>query len=200
MEIDVRQTIAKEQRIEAILFTLRRLGFVSRSQLQRIHKLGGDRNANRVLAGMREYLCTVRLEENVYYLSKEGRERVGCPRALKKTGQVEHYLMRNMLYIAFGCPSSFCREMKLEVPGEVTVIADALFSRDNRYYICEVDNKQQMAANRAKINKYRRTVALGVFKQPPVFVWLTTTEYRRQELAKLCEGLCVKIYTANELQ
>ncbi|MEH6940912.1 replication-relaxation family protein [Bacillus sp. JJ722] len=196
----MKQTIAKEQRTEAILFTLKKLGYASRTQLQRIHRLGGDRNANRVLTEMREYLCSVRLEENVYYLNAEGRERVGCQRVLKKTGQVTHYLMRNALFIAFGCPASWRSEVKLEVSGEAKVIADALFSRENRYYICEIDNTQKMAANRDKIARYRRMVELGVFKQAPAFVWLTTTEYRRQELAKLCEGLCVKIYTASELR
>ncbi|KAB2332917.1 replication-relaxation family protein [Bacillus mesophilum] len=192
-------TIAKEQRQERILLTLKKLGFLSRSQIQRLHRLGGDRNANRILSDMNDYLHAVRLDEKVYYLNAAGRERVGATKVLKKTHQITHHLMRNSLYIAQGCPSSWKVEVKLAVKNEVTVIADALFTMADRYFICEVDNTQRMAENKAKIAKYRHLIALGVFKKQPKFIWITTTEYRRKQLEKMCEGLDARIYTRGDL-
>jgi hypothetical protein len=174
------------------------LGFLSRSQIQRLHRLGGVRNANRVLNEMSDYLNTVRLDENVYYLNAAGRDRVGATKVLKKTHQVTHHLMRNSLYLAHGCPSTWKIEVKLSVKGEVTVIADALFTMAGRYFICEVDNTQKMSENRAKVEKYRRLIELGVFEKAPKLIWITTTEYRRKQLAKLCEGLDVTVYLASD--
>jgi hypothetical protein len=174
------------------------LGFLSRSQIQRLHRLGGDRNANRILNEMGDYLNTVRLGENVYYLNAAGRERIGATKVLKKTNQITHHLMRNSLYLAHGCPSSWKSEVKLSVKGEVTVIADALFTMAGRYYICEVDNTQKMSENRAKIGKYRRLIELGVFEKRPKLIWITTTDYRKKQLAKICEGLDVSIYLRSD--
>lgn len=147
---------------------------------------------------MSDYLNTVRLGENVYYLNAVGRERVGATKVLKKTHQITHHLMRNSLYLAHGCPSTWKNEVKLAVRNEVTVIADALFTMAGRYFICEVDNAQKMNENKVKIAKHRRLIELAVFEKPPKFVWITTTEYRRKQLAKLCEGLDAKIYTRGD--
>jgi hypothetical protein len=136
--------------------------------------------------------------ENVYYLNAEGRERVNSERVLKKTSQCRHYLMRNALYIAYGQPSSWKNEMKLEVPKKVKVIADALFQRNKCYHIVEVDHTQKMTKNRGKIERYKQLIELGVFEKPPVFIWITTTEFRRKQLIKLCEGLDCQIYTAKD--
>lgn len=190
----------KEQRHENILLSLKKLGFASRSQLQKLHRLGGERNANRILNEMSDYLCSVRLEEKVYYLSKEGRERVGCDRILKKTNQIPHYLMRNALYIGFGCPATWRNEVKLSVKNEASIIADALFVRDGRYCICEIDNTQKMSVNREKIRKYRRLLELNVFEKPPAFIWATTTDYRKKELLKLCGGMSVHVYLASDFK
>ncbi|WP_102271324.1 replication-relaxation family protein [Cytobacillus massiliigabonensis] len=191
-------TVAKEQRQENILLSLKKLGFLSRSQIQRLHRLGGDRNANRILSDMSDYLNTVRLGENIYYLNATGRERVGASKVLKKTHQITHHLMRNSLYLAHGCPSTWKSEVKLAVKNEVTVIADAIFTMAGRYYICEVDNAQKMNENRAKLAKYRRLFELGVFERSPKFIWITTTEYRRKQLAKICEGFDARIYTRGD--
>lgn len=174
------------------------MGFLSRSQLQRLHRLGGVRNTNRILSELSDYVSTVRHYENVYYLNKEGRERVGCDRVLKKTSQVEHYLMRNQLFIVLGCPSTWKNEVKLSVKGEVSIVADAVFTMAGRYYICEVDNTQKMSENRAKLVKYRRLIELGVFEKPPKLIWITTTDYRKKQLAKLCDGLDASIYQRSD--
>lgn len=178
---------------------MKKLDFLSRSQIQRLHRLGGDRNANRVLSDMSDYLNTVRLDEKVYYLNALGRDRVGATKVVKSSGQIEHYLMRNALYLAYGCPASWENEIKLTVAGKVSIIADALFRVGSVYNICEIDRTQKMAENRAKVDKYRELLALGVFEKRPKLIWVTTTEYRRKQLAKLCEGLDVRIYVASEL-
>ncbi|WP_355483583.1 replication-relaxation family protein [Peribacillus simplex] len=188
----------REQRLENILLSLKKLGFLSRSQIQKIHRLGGERNANRVLKEMSDYLSSFRQHENIYYLNKAGRERVGCEKVMKKTLQATHYLMRNELFIAFGCPANWKSEVKLEIPAMVSVVADAFFVRDGVYHIFEVDHIQKMTVNREKVKKYRKLLELNVFEKRPVFVWLTTTEYRRKQLAKLCDGMNAKIYLSKD--
>ncbi|RFU71011.1 hypothetical protein D0469_03465 [Peribacillus saganii] len=194
------QALLKEQRNENILLSLKKLGFASRSQLQKLHSLGGERNANRILKELSVYLCSFRDNENIYYLNKEGRERVGSQKALKKTQQARHFLMRNDLYIALGCPASWKNEIKLEIPGAVSVVADALFMKDGSYFIIEIDHLQKMSANREKVKKYRRFLDLNAFDKPPVFVWVTTTEYRRKQLTALFEGMNVRVYLASEFK
>jgi Replication-relaxation len=191
-------TTAKAQRHENILLSLKKLGFLSRSQIQRLHRLKSDRNANRVLKDLAPYLHSVRLGENVYYLNAAGRERVGATKALKKTNQIEHHLMRNALYITYGCPATWANEVKFEVPGEVTIVADAAFQMGGAYTIVEIDHTQRMQVNRDKIKRYKRLVELAVFEKPPRFIWVTTTEYRRKQLTALCEGLKATVYLAKD--
>lgn len=165
------------------------MGYLSRSQIQRLHRLGSVRNANRVLSDLEPYLNVVKRREYIYTLNAEGRRRIGVSKAQMRVSQVDHHLMRNQLYIALGCPSTWRAEVRLKVADKVSVIADALYTKDGRYVIVEIDNTQKMAANREKIAKYRKLVEMGVFPKPPRFIWLTTTEYRRKELARLCEEL-----------
>lgn len=173
---------------------------MSRSQLQVLHRLGSARNASRVLKDMSDYVTYFLDGEAVYYLTKAGREAVGAVKVRKKSLQARHFVMRNQMYIALGCPSSWINEAKLSVAGHVTIIADALFKRGEQFNVVEVDNTQRMSENRAKIAKYRKLLELGVFKEPPIFYWITKTEYRRKQLLKLCEGLNVKVYTVNDLK
>jgi hypothetical protein len=191
--------LKKEQRIDDILLSLKKLDYLSRSQIQRLHRLGGTRNANRFLKSIRDYVHTFRSSENIYYLSKEGRERVGTGKICKRTPQVNHYVMRNALYLTLGCPADWRNEIKLKVGDELTIIADALFKRGDRLNIVEVDYAQKMAENRLKVEKYKRLVSLNVFMIKPKFYWVTTTEYRRKQIRELCEGLDVEIYLAREI-
>src|SRR6478735_7233500 len=68
----------KEQRTDQILLSLKKLDFINRTQLQTLHDLGSDRNARKVMQNLGEYVHCFRDGEKVYYLSKEGRERVDC--------------------------------------------------------------------------------------------------------------------------
>lgn len=148
---------------------------------------------------MSEFVTSFRDTENVYYLSKNGRERVGSQVIRKKTLQARHHLMRNDVFINEGRPSSWKVEMKLEVKGKVTIIADAVFKRNDNFHLVEVDHAQKMSVNRSKIDKYRLLFSLGVLKQPKM-IWITTTEYRRKQLSKLLQGMDHKIYTVDDLR
>lgn len=81
--------------------------------------------------------------------------------------------------------------MKMNVKGIVSIIADALFTDNGRYHIVEVDHEQKMSANCIKMQKYRKLMECNVFEKTPKFIWYTTTEYRRKQIQKLCEGLIV---------
>lgn len=188
----------RQQREENILLSLKKLDYLNRSQIQTMHNLGSDRNAQRVLQNLGEYLSSFKDGENIYYLNKEGRERVNSKKILKKTTQARHYIMRNSIYIAYGCPSSWRNEIKLEVPKHVKVIADALFQKDKRYHIVEVDHTQKMSKNKSKVERYRKLIDLGVFQIQPKFIWITTTELRRKQLTSLCEGLDAQIFTVKD--
>ncbi len=147
---------------------------------------------------MAQYLNVMRLHENIYYLNAEGRSMIGCERVFKKTLQVEHYLRRNALFIAYNQPSSWRNEMKLEVPGEVSIVADAIFNKDGVMCIVEIDRTQMMTENRDKIKRYKRLLELGVFKQPPAFLWVTETHYRKQQLEKLCDGMQARVFLSKD--
>jgi hypothetical protein len=180
---------------------LKKLDYLTRSQIQRIHNLKSDRNAQRVLKQMEEYLSVMRNGENVYYLNAKGRALVNCDKVRKSTGNVQHYIMRNYIYIAVGCPTSWRNEIRVISEGatkkdRVICVPDALYKLGDQFVIIEVDNTQTMKKNQAKIEKYRilkQRLAFGMIA--PKFVWITTTEHRRKELLKLSEGLQMQVFT-----
>ncbi|CAG9612422.1 hypothetical protein BACCIP111899_01598 [Bacillus rhizoplanae] len=163
-----------------------------------LHELGSVRNAQRIMKELEEYVSSFRDGENVYYLNKHGRDRVDCKKRRAKTNQCRHFIMRNDVYIAFGCPGDWKTEIRLGVKGEISVVCDAIFKKNGQYHIVEVDFLQKMAANRMKIKKYRKMIELGVFDKPPKFIWMTTTEYRRREIAQLCIELDTVIFTVGD--
>lgn len=165
-----------------------------------MHDLGSTRNASRVMQGLSDYVSSFRDGENIYYLNSEGRQRVNATRAMKKTTTARHYIMRNSIYIAYGCPSTWKNEMKLgikEVKG-ATLVCDATFIENKKRYIIEVDHTQKMIRNKAKIEKYRKLIELDYFEKTPMFIWITTTQYRKDQLIQLCEGLEVQIFLVND--
>lgn len=147
-----------------------------------------------------DYVSSFRDGENVYYLNKAGRERVNSKKVLKKTTQARHYLMRNSVYIAYGSPATWKNEMKLgfkEIKN-ATLVCDAMFSQGKALHIVEVDHTQKMIKNNTKVEKYRKLIEFGLFEKPPNFIWITTTELRRKQLLKLCEGLDVQVFTVKD--
>ncbi|WP_342666981.1 replication-relaxation family protein [Priestia koreensis] len=179
---------------------MKKLKYLTRSQLQTIHNLGGERNAQKVLKSMEEYLNSFREGETVYYLSKAGAERVDFKGNVKKTTTARHYIMRNALYIAFNQPDTWKNEVKMRVKEVATIICDATFTIGKQRYIVEIDHEQKMVANRKKLEKYCRLVDAGVFEIPPIFLWMTTTEYRQKQLIKMHEGLDSQIFILSDFQ
>lgn len=183
--------VQTEKRTEQILLTLKKFDYLSRSQLQRLHDLGSDRNTTRVLSGLSEYLNYFYDGEKVFYLNKEGRLFTGSQKIRKKTLQARHYLMRNQLYIALNRPMTWKNEIRIK---NIGIIADAMYKNGNQHVFIEIDHLQKMSQNRRKIEKYKKLS--GRFE----LIFVTTTEYRRRRLTDLCRGLNVKIYTYEELR
>jgi hypothetical protein len=183
---------------------LRKLDYLDRDQLNRIHRLGTIRNTNRILKQLSLYLSSYREDySTIYYLNKEGREYVTSEKIRKKTNYVQHVLMRNQFYIYAGFPSEWKNEIKL-TDDEFTVICDAWFKSNSKFHILEVDYQQTMKENRNKIEKYR-----GLYKNKsmenklghiPTLLWITTTELRKKKLVELLKGLPYAVYTINDIK
>jgi hypothetical protein len=140
--------------------------------------------------------------QKIYYLSKEGRERVNCDVPRTKITTANHYLMRNDLYIHLGQPKTWQNEVKMisaeGTKQEIIIVADAHYISRNKHHIIEIDNLQKMKKNKSKVDKYRRLIERGSFKGMPKLIWVTTTEYRRKALLELCEGLDVEVYLSSD--
>jgi hypothetical protein len=177
--------------------TLKRFDYMTREQLQVIHDLKSPRNANRFLNSIGEYLNKFRNEtEFVYYLSKEGRERVDCPKIRKKTQNVDHYLLRNQLWIHLGKPHSWENEVKVTA-GATSVICDAKYTKNGKPAFIEVDISQPMSENKAKIERYRK------IKEETgaefYLIWVTALDSRKSKLNALCQGFKSMVYTLKDI-
>jgi hypothetical protein len=192
-------------REEAICLSLKKLDYLSRSQIQKLHGLGGDRNARRILDNMAPLISCFRggTGENIYYLNKLGRERVGCVVIRQKTIQAGHYLMRNAVYIHYVGNEDWKNEVRFHVDGVVTPIPDAYFRYNQRRHFLEVDHLQHMNKNRDKIERYKKLYATGAVQQKlkyfPRLVWVTLTESRKRQLAEWCHGLDTVIHLWDEI-
>jgi hypothetical protein len=191
--------LEKVKREEAILLSLKKCDYLTREQLQKLHNLGKARNAQRVLSSMSEYVSSFTNEiKKVYYLNKEGRERVQATKVRKKTAMINHYLMRNDYYIAAGRPSTWKNEVKVSIPGtKVSIIADSIFTMNKRDHFVEIDYKQAMSKNSSKVKRYRQ---LYDFNPSFKLVWITTTPYRKKRIQSLCEGLPVVVYVWDDIK
>ncbi|MFE8698007.1 replication-relaxation family protein [Cytobacillus sp. FJAT-53684] len=186
-----------QKRVEEILLSLKKCDFLSREQLQRMHKLGQDRNAQRVLSNMKEYLSHfLENKMKIYYLNAAGREMVQAEKKRTKNVQVNHYLMRNDLYIVKGRPSTWKNEVKISV-NDISLIADAAFISNKLHHFIEIDYKQSMAKNIQKIKRYKK---LSTSNPQFALIWVTITPYRKKKLQQLCEGLSTKIYLWEDLK
>lgn len=162
------------------------------------------RNANRILKDLSPYLSNFREEySTIYYLNKDGREYVNSQKIRKKNSFVNHVLMRNDFYIYMGYPSEWKNEMKL-TDGEFTVVCDTWFKSNGKYQMLEVDSMQKMKENREKVKQYIGLMENGFIEEHfgyfPTLVWLTTTDLRKRQLIKLCEGLPCVVYTTADIK
>lgn len=196
----------KLHREETILSTLAKLDYLTRRQIQRLHGLGGDRNARRVMQNISPYVSVFRGTngENIYYLNKSGRERVGCEVVRQKTTQAGHYIMRNDAFIHYAGNEDWRNELPFRVENVVTVIPDAYFRFNQRRHFLEVDHMQHMQKNREKIERYKKLHQTGALQKKinyfPQLVWVTLTESRKQQLAELCKGVDVVIHLWHEIR
>ncbi|MFC0188509.1 replication-relaxation family protein [Fictibacillus aquaticus] len=178
---------------------MKKLDFLTIDQIQRIHGIASERHARGVLKKMEHYLASFREGKKYYYLNKEGRERIGCEKVRKKTLQAKHFIIRNEIYIAFGQPDTWKNEIKLGTKNTGHFICDAWFKVENQHYCVEADYTQKMSENRKKIDRYKKFRETGVFQKNyghfPELIWITTTEYRRQQLKKMCDGLTCEVFT-----
>lgn len=192
-------------REESILLLLKKFDFMTRDQLSRYFRLGAKRNTNRVISGLSDYLSHVRDGHSfIYYLNSNGRQLVDCNKVRKKGAHVEHIIMRNEFYLFYGCPSDWRNEVKVS-DSKATVICDALFTKSLRYHFLEVDNTQPMSENRAKIKRYKELYDNGRLAKSlqhfPTLVWLTTSEFRRNQLQEACKEFpLTKVYTIGEIK
>lgn len=194
------------QREEAILSSLKKLDYMSRSQIQRLHNLGGDRNARRVLDNLSSYLSCFRGDngENIYHLNKEGRNRINCEVVRQKTAQAGHYLMRAGAYIHYGGGEDWKNEMNFKIEGVVNLITDSYFRYNGRRHFLEVDRLQHMAKNHEKITRYKKLHATGTLQEKlkyfPRIVWVTLTESRKAQLLEWCAGMDVIVHVWNDIE
>lgn len=182
---------------------MKKLDYLTRSQLQTLHGLKSEHNARRVLRQMEQYFSVRREGEYIYYLNANGRALVGCDKVRKGTGNVLHYVMRNSLYIAYGMPATWRNEIRIKNGSNkkdtINIVADAMFQREKRWHIVEVDNLQTMAKNRTKVEKYRILIGRGAFgEKPPALIWITKTAHRKKQLQALCEGIDTQVFTVSD--
>ena len=178
---------------------MKKLSFLTRTQLSRVHDLGGKRNTNRILAQLEPYMNSYREGyDTVYYLNSEGREYVDAKKKLRKNQYVSHILLGNEFFIFKGKPSYWRREIKVG-DSKSSIICDVLYKEAGKMCILEIDRTQKMSVNREKIKTYSE-IALRV-KDFPQVVWLTCTEHRRKQLMKACAevGLNCKVYTLEDI-
>lgn len=195
-----------KDREELILLLLKKFDFMTRDQLNGYFKFETIRHTNRILQGLSEYLSTIREGyQTIYYLNKKGKEYVECEKIRKKGGHVNHIVMRNSMWLFQDSPKEWKNELKVS-DGNVTIVADAMFT-DNweRKNFLEVDSTQTMKENRNKIDRYKQLYQNGLVEEKlghfPTLIWLTTSEYRRNELKDACEGIpAVMVFTIDDIR
>jgi hypothetical protein len=172
---------------------LKKLDYLNRDQLAKIHRLGKVRNTNRILKELSPYLSSFREEySTIYYLNKEGRAYVNSQKIRKKNSLVNHVIMRNDFYIYSGYPHDWQNEIRVK-DDDYTIICDAYFKRHGRYHFLEVDSFQKMSENKKKVERYAGLMKNGAVEKQlgyfPQLLWLTTTELRRKQLTELCKTI-----------
>lgn len=147
---------------------------------------------------MEQYLGSFRHGlENVYYLNKNGRDRVQCDVIRKKTPNIQHFLLRNQAWIYLKRPRTWENEVKVIV-GDASIVCDAKFSAKGGIPVfVEIDVAQPMIKNQRKIEKYKKLQTLT--DQPFHVVWVTELESRRPKLTELSAGLSGRVYTLKEI-
>lgn len=147
-----------------------------------------------------------RLQENIYYLNKKGREYIASDRApMTSNMQINHILMRNELQIFLEPESVVIEDPIKDSKGNVLLKPDAMFLFDKWAYV-EIDNTQKMIVNKKKIEKYGDISRKGILEKlmgyQPKLIFLTKTDHRKERLSKLCEeqNLAYLVYKTEDIQ
>lgn len=194
-------TIKKQARVELVLTTIDKLGFMSRSQIQAITSIQSRRNALKVIADMKEYLNVKRhverYGENVYYLNQKGRDYIGSVKERQYNQTVEHTLLRNDLYLHFNQPHDFLIEPEVEFRSGLQtkfVKPDAHFTIEGQDYFVEVDRTQNMLENKKKISYYSQLSPImeAARSKPPILIFFTLTNTRKKLISAVCQEHNVK--------
>lgn len=185
--------------------------------LQQIHDLKSYRNACRVVNQLKPYVHETFFErEKVIYLNKEGLELIGSEKEIKKSTQMAHSLLRNEVYIYFGCPYDWQNEYAIEanlrppsnfeihclgvkLNNKKKVVCDAVYKRNGYLHLVEIDNTQSMAENKRKIEAYREVLP-QVKENVPILYFFTTTEIRKRKFEELLRGMRYKVHTFEEIK
>lgn len=185
-----------------ILESLDSHGFMTTSQLQRLHNLGGRRNTNRILNDMNDLLSSFQLEEKVYYLSAKGRKEIGSTTIRRRTLHTQHTLLRNEVYLRYR-PEYWRVEFPIKW-ADKAIIPDAIFKRDGQFIFLEVDHTQAMAQNEKKIALYRELRETQIFQKKhahfPTILYVTVSEYRQKNLRAFLNEIKAEILTFKELK
>lgn len=184
------QAERRQARDEQILSRLDELTYATRKQLQILEGLGGERNAQRIIQRLEreKYISSIRQEMKIYFLNKKGQRQIGSNKDLNKKW-IRHTIMRNDLYIKLGMPADWQKEVKLNMNGELFLVADAMYSKNGINHFVEIDNQNTMNNNAEKIRKYKElfNAIFNQFKHHPVLIWYTLSDVRKEKLRGLCE-------------
>lgn len=199
------RTLIKQTRWTAILSSFDTYGYLTTSQVQRLHTLGGRRNTTRILNDMGEYLASFRDGESVYYLNARGRKEIGSEKPqLRRTQNVGHTIMRNDVIIALQ-PDLWRPEYTIKWDTNV-IQADALMRTASAYTFLEVDRTQSMAQNQRKVESYRALKDTGRWQAKngpfPALLFVTVSVYRAERLREVLSksGMDAQVLTSEDLR
>lgn len=185
-----------------ILQSCDRFGYLTTSQIQRLHNLGGRRNTTRILSDMGDLLSSFREGETVWYLSGKGRKEIGSSNIKRKTPHVQHTVIRNEVFLWMQ-PEQWREEFTLKWDDN-TIITDALYTLDGQYGFLEIDITQSMIQNEKKIDMYKRLQASGRWQAKhgpfPEVLYVTISEYRKEKLSKMLGDLQGRVVTVNDIK
>jgi hypothetical protein len=160
---------------------------------------------------MKEYLhvrpSPERYNENVYYLNQNGCELIGQKEERRWVQSVEHYLMRNDLFIYYEQPTPFDIEPEITIREGMTqkiIKPDATFIKESRYHFLEVDRTQKMLENKKKIDHYTQLFPLiqSKYNQTPLLVFYTHSPIRKEKIIRWCKqsNLPVEVLSRDDLR
>jgi hypothetical protein len=125
--------------------------------------------------------------EYVYYLSKKGAEQVGVE-PVKKTGQIEHILLRNEAWMFLNFPHWYLEHnIELTIQGKKRIlIPDAQYLTDTLYCV-EIDNKQRLVKNKEKLEMYAELNKLYEKDQHKKIIiqFFTTCQSRKKKIEEI---------------